>query len=60
MDLAFAMHHMFLKHLMEAMFDNRDQLISKAKHLGSVSIHDIVIIFTCSLFDYLLMKLKII
>ncbi|XP_065061523.1 exocyst complex component 8-like isoform X2 [Rhopilema esculentum] len=35
MDLAFAMHHMFLKHLMEAMFDNRDQLISKAKHLGS-------------------------
>ena len=32
----FDMQHMFLKHLMEALFDNRDQLIGRAKHLGTV------------------------
>eukprot|EP00794_Sanderia_malayensis_P015166 gene15166-16725_t len=35
LDLAFDMQHMFLEHLMEALFDNRDQLIGRAKHLGT-------------------------
>ena len=41
LDLTFDMHHMFLKHLMEAMFDNRDQLIGRSKHLGTVRMFEI-------------------
>jgi len=34
LDLRFDLQHMFLKYLMEALFDNRDQLIGRSKHLG--------------------------